>query len=145
MILHPDGRVEGTPEEVAAYKRAYADGVEAKLVTEGRIKPTEHNYQILEREARPDYAQQQSDITNDWRTYSSVQNGMQRQVELTEEQVSSLSTHRLFEELSNRTGVNHIPVNGDDVLKLQIANEAKLSVNQREDLFGSKYILIERR
>lgn len=38
MKLHTDGTIEGTPEEVAAYKRE----LYPVLVTEGRIKPPDY-------------------------------------------------------------------------------------------------------
>lgn len=127
MILHPDGRVEGTPEEVAAYKREMHPKI---MLTEPK-----YEREVQYTAAKLEEIKQQTENTS-----------VNTPKELTEEQVSSLSTYRLVDELSRRTGVKHIAVLHDDELKLQVANEKRLSVRQRdaEEFADWKYILIER-
>lgn len=90
MILHPDGRVEGTPEEVAAYKqhdilREQADAYRKQL---------HEDKSYIE-------ALEQSGAR-----MLKANEGSTERKELTEEQVSSLSTYRLVEELEKREGVH---------------------------------------
>lgn len=91
MILHPDGTIEGTPEEVAAYKRTVSENATTQLVTEGRIR-------------QPDipFPQANVDIRAKQQQGCFVNEGSTERKELTEEQVSSLSTYRLTEELEKR-------------------------------------------
>lgn len=97
MILHPDGRVEGTPEEVAAYKqrdilREQADAYRKKL----------HEDKDYQKEL------EQSGVR-----MLKANEGSTERKELTEEQVSSLSTYRLSEELKKREGITPITLGPD--------------------------------
>lgn len=118
MILHPDGRVEGTPEEVAAYKRAVSENATTQLVTEGRIRQPDIPFPQANVDIRAKQQQAWSGI--------------------------NASTKEMVDELSRRTGVKHVPVLQQENLRLQISNEKTLFVKWFDDLADWDYILIER-
>lgn len=129
MKLHTDGTIEGTPEEVAAYKR------EMYPLQKMNFDAEVFNPQMMDLYA----AATKEELNQEYKPFSEVMaDAINRQEELTEEQVSSLSTHRLTHELAIRTGVHAKRIGPDARISIIISD----GENSSEKTFDGPAVIL---
>lgn len=121
MKLHTDGTIEGTPEEVAAYKRE----MYPVLVTEGRIKPPDFPLPgVNVRPSEVTHAASQSTIAN--------------------ETLARYTPTQLASELGRRAGVKDLRAFRNTNVAVTIKGDECTDYITADETKDFQYILIER-